>query len=117
MKLVAVLTAVSLLAVAGSARAQAPTYHTAALQIVVGSLGTKGRPRQKDITTDLSNLCGEGAHACSLICDETSFPNAKVRGGKPICSVIYRCGDVTTSQQVEHGDTLFMQCRAAAPTP
>jgi hypothetical protein len=31
--------------------------------------------------------------------------------------VIYRCGDVTTSQQVEHGDTLFMQCRAAAPTP
>jgi len=89
------------------------------IRIVSASFGTLGDKRKLDIVARLQELCGKGAQSCHVFCSETSFGRYNL-GRKPICRVIYRCGEESVrSVEAAKEEPILMRCpsQRAEPLP
>ena len=100
------------------APAAAPTGR---ISIVMASAGTSQQPRQLALTSAMRTLCGADSRHCSLPCDLEAFPEIYKLHGKRTCSVVFRCGQQTSSTSARQGGKLEMVCEtpmtAALPYP
>ena len=87
------------------------------ISIVMASAGTTRQPRQLDLTSAMRMLCGADSRHCSLPCDLEAFPDIDKLHGKRTCSVVYRCGQQTSSTSARQGSKLEMVCETPLTGP
>ncbi len=95
----------------------APPAPAARITIVMASAGTTRQPRQLDLTGSMRALCGPDSRHCSLPCDLEAFPDIYKLRGKRTCSVVYRCGQQTSSTSARQGSKLEMVCESPLVGP
>jgi hypothetical protein len=85
-----------------------------AIQIVSALYGPPAARRPADFSERLAATCGAGATSCDVFCRSalTGLYKRGIFGGpRPVCQVVYRCGDGRTSTaESDQGEVLSLRC-------
>jgi len=87
-----------------------------AIQIVSALYGPPDARHPSDFTEHLAATCGAGATSCEVFCrpaltGRPGYNPGLFNGPRPVCQVIYRCGDGRTkTAESDEGDVLSLGC-------
>jgi hypothetical protein len=107
---------VAVLALVAALPASAQPPAAGPIQIVSALYGWRDDTRPVDFTARLQSLCGGAADHCETFCSPAFIgerPRARFvhPDGRPVCRVMYRCGETATlSSETERDDTILLSC-------
>jgi hypothetical protein len=91
------------------------------IQVVSAVFGPRNDSDPLDFSKRLQASCGDSSTYCDAFCSEASVGAARAGlrphlGWRPICRVVYRCGEQTTrTTEAARNETFTLNCRPMQP--